>query len=636
MMKKYCRICFLIYLIAGLFRCESEREFKNIFDPDNANPADWKPENVVIQQLSVERLLITWEHPNPLVQGYVIDRKISDGNWEINFAIIEDRDQKDCQDTIYTLGSEQSYRVTALAGDSYSDFTKATIVPTIAEPKNFSARQVGVFAVQLQWRDMSDGEEGFSISRKVGAADWTGAYKILAANTTHWVDSSVTLNTDVQYRIQPYLGDFTGEPAETTIETEFPAVQNFSAGSISDSSLMLTWSAHSYFDVSQYRVLRSENGGDYTEIASADTCYFIDSSIVKTTEYRYRIESVAGSNTSDQSVVKTASWVGPVEQLWSQVNTGNGGIRAMEIASDNSFVAAAFRSGSSSGMSTAGAIKLWDSATGSQLMTGYAKLPNGISVADDQSYVAIADDYFLQVWNIISAAKQWEVTNQEYKSVSINPDADKLVAADGNNHIQLYDLSDGTAIWDKDMGSSVHYVKFSPVGDVILFNGSSNGMLDLNGNVLWNSMTAYQYFNSNGTMISTSGYFSIDDEFILGTGNIDVADASSGASHWSINAGEAAGIYYATTGTEIWSVSNESNPQWIGDCERIVTVRAEAELVFRDAETGDFIDSNDLSSTVSSISLLDISPNGEQICIGSGAYVYMYGYASYWKVTTEG
>ena len=399
---------------------------------------------------------------------------------------------------------------------------------------------------------------------------------------------------------------------------------------------MLTWATHSYFDVLQYRVLRSENGGDYTEIASIDTCHFIDSSIVKTTVYRYMVEAVAGSNISDQSVVKIASWVGPIEQLWSQVNTGNGGIRAMEIASDNSFVAAAFRSGSSSGMSTAGTLKLWDSETGSQLMTGYANIPNGISLADDQSYVAIADDNFLQIWNIASAAKQWEVTNQKYKSVSINPDADKLVAADGNNHIQLYDLSDGTAIWDKDMGSSVHYVKYSPAGDVILFNGSADGLLDLNGIVQWNSMTAYQYFNSDGTMISTGGKFSNDDKYLLGFGYIDVADAASGASHWSVNAGEAAGVYDATTGTEIWSVSNEYNPQWIGDCERIVTVRNEAELVFRDAETGDFFDSIDLSGTISSISLLNISPDGERICIGSGAYIYMYGYASYWKVTTEG
>jgi hypothetical protein len=45
--------------------------------------------------------------------------------------------------------------------------------------------------------------------------------------------------------------------------------------------------------------------------------------------------------------------------------------------------------------------------------------------------------------------------------------------------------------------------------------------------------------------------------------------------------------------------------------------------------------SRDFTNPFDPNSILDVSPNGERICIGSGAYVYTYGYANYWKVTTE-
>ena len=82
MLRKFLDSILIAASIIGLWQCEDEREFKNIFDPHNSKPSSWKPENVVIQQVAVDQLLITWENPNQLVEGYIVDRKIGDGNWK--------------------------------------------------------------------------------------------------------------------------------------------------------------------------------------------------------------------------------------------------------------------------------------------------------------------------------------------------------------------------------------------------------------------------------------------------------------------------------------------------------------------------------------------------------------------------
>jgi len=635
MLSKFISRVLIAVSIIGLWRCESEREFKNIFDPHNSNPSSWKPENVVIQQVTVDQLLITWENPNQLVQGYLIDRKIGEGNWEHDFQIIDDRDQKDCQDTVFSLGGIQTYRVCAVADKNRSDWVEVSVVTTIASPQFFTLRQVGEFAVQLQWRDMSNGEEGFVIARKAGNSEWLENYKTLPADTTTWIDSSVALNAVFQYRLEPYLNDFIGESAEATIETKFPAVQNFSAESLSDSSLLLSWSPHPYFDVTDYRLLRSVDAGNFSELAVVDTNIYIDATLEKGKTYRYQIEAVTSTSSSDQSVVKSVTWVGPIEQLWSQMNAGRGDIQALEIAGNNSFVAAAFRTGSSMGMPTAGALYLWGLTTGSELLKGYAKVPKGIAIAQDQSAVAVADEGYLTVWNVSSGTKQWELTGMNYLSVSLNPALDRLVAACGDNYVRLYNLSSGTLIWEKDLSSAVNYVKFSPTGDGILYNAANNGMLDLNGTITWSGNIAFWEFSSDGSKVIANGRFNADDSKVIGTGEVAMALSATGATLWSASAGGSVAVYDASSGAEIWSAVNETEPHWIGNGDRAVARRNETELIFHDGATGELLGSINLSGTLTTISLLDVSPNGERICIGAGAYVYTYGYANYWKVTTE-
>jgi len=635
MLRKFLDSILIAASIIGLWQCEDEREFKNIFDPHNSKPSSWKPENVVIQQVAVDQLLITWENPNQLVEGYIVDRKIGDGNWEKDFRIINDRDSKDCQDTVFSLGGIQTYRVCAVADKNRSDWVEVSVVTTIASPQFFTLRQVGEFAVQLQWRDMSNGEEGFVIARKAGNSEWLENYKTLPANTTTWIDSSAALNAVFQYRLEPYLNDFIGESADATIETKFPAVQNFSAESLSDSSLLLSWPPHPYFDVTDYRLLRSVDAGDFSELAVVDTNIYIDATLEKGKTYRYQIEAVTNTSTSDQSVVKSVTWVGPIEQLWSQMNAGRGGIQALEIANNNSFVAAAFRTGTSMGMPTAGALYLWDLTTGSELLKGYAKVPKGIAIAQDQSAVAVADEGYLTVWNVSSVTKQWELTGINYLSVSLNPAVDRLVAAGGDNYVRLYNLSSGTLIWEKDLSSAVNYVKFSPDGNGILYNAANSGMLDLNGTITWSGNVAFWEFSSDGSKVIANGQFNADDSKVIGTGEIAVALSATGATLWSASAGGSVVVYDASSGAEIWSAVNETEPHWIGNGDRAVARRNETELIFHDGATGELLGSINLNGTLTTISLLDVSPNGERICIGAGAYVYTYGYANYWKVTTE-
>ena len=635
MLRKFLDSILIAASIIGLWQCEDEREFKNIFDPHNSKPSSWKPENVVIQQVAVDQLLITWENPNQLVEGYIVDRKIGDGNWEKDFRIINDRDSKDCQDTVFSLGGIQTYRVCAVADKNRSDWVEVSVVTTIASPQFFTLRQVGEFAVQLQWRDMSNGEEGFVIARKAGNSEWLENYKTLPANTTTWIDSSAALNAVFQYRLEPYLNDFIGESADATIETKFPAVQNFSAESLSDSSLLLSWPPHPYFDVTDYRLLRSVDAGDFSELAVVDTNIYIDATLEKGKTYRYQIEAITNTSTSDQSVVKSVTWVGPIEQLWSQMNAGRGGIQALEIANNNSFVAAAFRTGTSMGMPTAGALYLWDLTTGSELLKGYAKVPKGIAIAQDQSAVAVADEGYLTVWNVSSVTKQWELTGINYLSVSLNPAVDRLVAAGGDNYVRLYNLSSGTLIWEKDLSSAVNYVKFSPDGNGILYNAANSGMLDLNGTITWSGNVAFWEFSSDGIKVISGGRFSADDSKVIGSGEVDVALSATGATLWSASAGGSVVVYDAISGVKIWSAVNETEPHWIGNGDRAVARRNETELIFHDGATGELLGSINLNGTLTTISLLDVSPNGERICIGAGAYVYTYGYANYWKVTTE-
>ncbi|MDP8209466.1 MAG: hypothetical protein RAO94_13050 [Candidatus Stygibacter australis] len=160
------------------------------------------PTDMVINQISQETLEISWLDHCQGEEGYILDRKVNDGEWENGYVLLAP-DNTQITDNV-NIFDTITYRVYAYIGTSVTDYLSKEQLATLLPPSGLSSTIPDLNKIRLTWQDNSDGEDGFIIDKMTGEQDWETDYTIVDSNITTYVDDNILPCGVLKYRIKAF------------------------------------------------------------------------------------------------------------------------------------------------------------------------------------------------------------------------------------------------------------------------------------------------------------------------------------------------------------------------------------------------------------------------------------------------
>ena len=275
---------------------------------------------------------LAWTDNADNEKGFRIERKTGDaGTWsEIGLLGVNSRS---FLDPAPGVGSH-TYRVSAystiLSNNWYSPYSnEATVSVRIdlspAAPADLWATALGSDSIRLDWRDMSDNENGFSIERSTGIF-WVPLTNV-GRDVDHCVDAGLTAGNTYSYRVRAYnqvlsmtfYSDYTNTVSAQPASSRAPAAPSRLRAAFAGSGIAISWVDNSGNE-SGFRVERKLGGGDWTQITelAANTTSYVDASPPMSRSYAYRVRSyISGpmlsylSPYSNEWIVAASLSIGP-------------------------------------------------------------------------------------------------------------------------------------------------------------------------------------------------------------------------------------------------------------------------------------------------------------------------------------
>ena len=178
-------------------------------------------------------------------------------------------------------------------------------------PTSLEAQAVSPTGITVTWADANDNELGFWVERRIGEGAWA-LFTTLGANTTSYVDTSLSEGVIYGYRVRSYntaaVSDYTPEVTSTVLPL---APSNLAASVVSDTRIDLTWTDNSTGE-SAYSVERKTSAsGTWAEIATlaANTTTYADTGLSAPITYVYRVRAANTAGYSAYSNEATATTV---------------------------------------------------------------------------------------------------------------------------------------------------------------------------------------------------------------------------------------------------------------------------------------------------------------------------------------
>jgi hypothetical protein len=177
----------------------------------------------------------------------------------------------------------------------WSDFKIFNVQPPLADPTNFHVA-ADPKGVALTWG--ASGPSQFRIFRQTkqeGKPEQQQRPLLLATATEpNYIDISAEFGKTYQYSIQAVRDNIessvVGPETVTPIDIFPPAVPTGLTASVGIGAVELAWNRNTESDFKEYRVLRSEEGGPFVEIAHGlDAPVYSDHGIQSGKRYRYDV-----------------------------------------------------------------------------------------------------------------------------------------------------------------------------------------------------------------------------------------------------------------------------------------------------------------------------------------------------------
>ncbi|KAA3599341.1 MAG: hypothetical protein DWQ06_10530 [Calditrichaeota bacterium] len=301
------RTLLLIFIILSFSSCYEEPDGLNPFEENYIPPA---PTNLKLTQISDSEVRLSWNFVyegeyqgefQKALQGFKIEKKTNSGSF-VEIASV-DSDSTSFIDTGLSILDTCFYRVKAFTETNVSDFsTEKSIKTNFLAPTDLVITLVSDSKVSLNWKDNTTFEDGFKVERKEGSGDFTEIV-VLPSDSTSFTDSELSTLQTYFYRVRAFtevnISEFSNEG---NTQTNFPAPSNLGITQITDSEVLLTWQDNTIFGEG-FIVERKEDSGSFTEIATVgkDSTDFIDTGLLITKVYSYRVKAVSLVNSSNFS-----------------------------------------------------------------------------------------------------------------------------------------------------------------------------------------------------------------------------------------------------------------------------------------------------------------------------------------------
>ncbi len=202
------------------------------------------PTNLIINQLNVYTFKLTWSYNSEGEDGFIIERKIDGGDF-VEIATLVENTYTDS--TVSKKGfSTVYYQVKAFKEIYSSDYVSNHSTVGFPAPGNLTYSKIDLNTIQLDWNDLSNGEDGFKIDKKVGDGDWVIEFVTLGENTVTWIDNNAEINQNIQYRIYGFKDTNSSGIAETPIiDNSIPVPTNFNITQYDISNAEIIWTDNS-------------------------------------------------------------------------------------------------------------------------------------------------------------------------------------------------------------------------------------------------------------------------------------------------------------------------------------------------------------------------------------------------------
>jgi len=258
-----------------------------------------QPSNLNISQLSVTSCKLTWTDNSNNEQGFRIDRKIDSETWQVGYAEVganvTELTEQDLEAT-----STYNYRVYGFVGEiSTTTMIEGYIYMSFPAPVNFQIIQATITSCDLTWGDISVGEEGFRIDRKIDSETWQVGYAEVGANVTELTEQDLEATSTYNYRVYGFAGDNTSTSLEESIDITFPTPVNltytFENISYPTADIHLDWD-YSMSGIDGFKI--KWNGTLLSEVIPAGITEWIDAGVDIENSNSYQVMALFQTNNS--------------------------------------------------------------------------------------------------------------------------------------------------------------------------------------------------------------------------------------------------------------------------------------------------------------------------------------------------
>jgi uncharacterized protein (TIGR02145 family) len=285
----------------------------------------WTPQNFWASDTISFGKFLTWDYYGPdFIDGFKIDRKFGNSDWEIDIAVLNSS-ARSWIDTNLRPDPNQTYeyRIYAYRGNEQSKTQNITTRVFIEPPSKLSIEMVSNSSCKISWEDNCRYEDGYVIDKKTGSEAWVENYAQTQANRTTFIDTNLYRSNNVAYRVYTKVGNYLSAKDSIAIATNHAIPENPVQNRQTIDQFNFSWSYNSNTVVDGFRIKRKYPGQEWEMLAEISEQTFIDNSFEMDMEIEYGVFAYIGKIESNPLMFYLNSKIPTPENISYTINSPN-------------------------------------------------------------------------------------------------------------------------------------------------------------------------------------------------------------------------------------------------------------------------------------------------------------------------